>query len=69
MGGVINHIKAFMLDLRKDQRALKALKFKRLKYTGENTDYVYTCTHENSTYLCVEVLLIEFVVLCCAMYK
>ena len=39
MGGVTNHIKAFKLHLLKDQRdfLLKALKFKHLKYAGENT--------------------------------
>ena len=39
MGGVTNHIKAFKLHLLKDQGnfLLKALKFKHLKYAGENT--------------------------------
>ena len=39
MVGVINHIKAPMLHLLKDQRDLlvEALKFKHSKYTGENT--------------------------------
>ena len=34
-GGVTNHIKASMLNI-KGICLLKALKFKRLKYTGEN---------------------------------
>ena len=40
LGGVTNHIKAFKLHLLKDQRdfLLKALKFKHLKYAGENTE-------------------------------
>ena len=37
LGGVNNHIKEFMLHPLKDQRSLNALKFKCLKYTGENT--------------------------------
>ena len=42
MGGVNNHIKALKLHpfKIKGSRSLKALKFKHLKYTGENTDHV-----------------------------
>ena len=37
LGRANNHIKAFMLHPLKDQKSLKALKCKCLKYTGENT--------------------------------
>ena len=38
-GGITNHIKCFMLHPFEDQRVflLKAVTFKHLKYTGENT--------------------------------
>ena len=36
LGGVNNHIKAFMLHPLKDQRGL-LIKFKHLEYTGEST--------------------------------
>ena len=41
LGGVNNHIKALMLHPLKKIKgvcSLKALKFKQLQYTGENTD-------------------------------
>ena len=42
LGGVTNNIEASMLHLLKDQRDLliEGHKFKRLKYTGKNTEYV-----------------------------
>ena len=54
LGGVTNHIKAFKLHLLKDQGnfLLKALKFKHLKYAGENTvlDYTGSCNSMLAVY-------------------